>query len=1344
MKKFFALLIAVAMVLSLVTVPAVAQTTSHDPKTGTVPRVSNPRPLDAATVDEALNVPGGTLEFVNTSAYPWVVDGDAAKSGNGGVASSESTIYTTVEAAEGDIVQFEYMAWGEGSDSYDWDKCRFSVDGTVLMDYGAHDNDWETFQYGLTAGSHTLTWTYKKDSSVNPTGDYFKVDNVYVGQPVMAEEITVEDVTVPAGRRADVVYEVLPAATYDKSVTFAIADTNIATVDANGKVTGVAEGTTTITVTSVAVPEVSGTATVTVTEALPTVYLYGFDTYDIAGAYDNMWIEFPDYDPTDYAGLASLSGNAWAAAFAGGQVYGYLYDSNGLANDFFIMDPETFSVAYPGTNANNVSGILGMAYDHANDVMYGISGGDTRQLCTIDLATGVPTVVAAVTGMTTPLTFAISTEGVAYSIEYQTGDLYTIDLETAVATRVGATGVGCAYVQSMCFDHVTGQLFWAQILDGSTHGLYVINPETAQASFLGMIGPDGGEICGLYTKDNIEIPPIEMPNVTVTFVDGTDDSVIDTWEVEAGTVLDENDFPTPPEHEGLEFVGWDYDGSAVYTDLTIKARYRDPNAQTAIVTLNVPSDVWGDGSGYQMLLDADATAYGTIIPTSGGLTSSGDAPAGVYDEFEYKIPENADGAMSTQNMLVQGSISIEIPGGVYDWCITNPTPGDRIWIASSNGNIPGRYDDYEFEAGNEYIFTVTFGGSNDQVDLEIVPGGNPPVEPTEPPVEPTDAPSNPPVVGDIWDFETDPEAQGFQFIDQDGDGNNWEWRCGSEWADFNYHEGQGYMMSASYINYVGALTPDNWMITPEFEGDTLTFWAQGQDASYAAEYIGAFVSTDGGATWSSELAGWTLTGSDTQYTVDLAAYASMRTPLKVALRHYNVTDMFQANVDYIEVAGGTTPDETPAPTDEPGEITEPPVPPTPGPDQIGIYVDVPEEIAAGEDFEAVVRIDGEYEAHTFNYNLVYDAANFDVVSVANGDVIANIQAAGGMALVDYTTVPGMVKLGGMCPTNPFTGEIVFTVTFHAHDDIAEGYYEFGHQVDEFNYFPVDGNSTPLDYVAVPGYVHVPGEIVEPTEPPVEPTEPPVEPTEPPVEPTEPPVEPTEPPVEPTEPPVEPTEPPVEPTEVPVTPGPQPGDVIISAPDVYAQPGDTVEIPVTFNGAFFANGLNMQVNFDPTYLTIESYTAGDLMNQVAPQGGLNIIDYTTVPGSFRWGVAFAMPTSGLTNEDGEIVAFTIVFHVSEEATEGMVFPIEIEVSEFFAMPETTAEEIARFIDNGSITIGEEPVEPTEPPVEPTEPAEPTPEPTTPPTPPTGTIALVGAGIAAIVAGAGVVLFRRKED
>ena len=144
----------------------------------------------------------------------------------------------------------------------------------------------------------------------------------------------------------------------------------------------------------------------------------------------------------------------------------------------------------------------------------------------------------------------------------------------------------------------------------------------------------------------------------------------------------------------------------------------DPTVPATII-LNIPSDVWGDDSGYQMLIDADATAYGTIIPETGGLTSSGDASAATYAEFEYKLPTNADGSCTTSNILVEGSLSIEIPAGTYDWCITNPTPGDRIWIASSNGNVNGRQDDYVFEPGMTYEFTIYVSGNNDAVDVTI-------------------------------------------------------------------------------------------------------------------------------------------------------------------------------------------------------------------------------------------------------------------------------------------------------------------------------------------------------------------------------------------------------------------------------------------------------------------------------------------------------------------------------------------------------------------------------------------------------------------------------------------------
>ena len=145
----------------------------------------------------------------------------------------------------------------------------------------------------------------------------------------------------------------------------------------------------------------------------------------------------------------------------------------------------------------------------------------------------------------------------------------------------------------------------------------------------------------------------------------------------------------------------------------------DP-AEPATIILEA-HDVWGDGSGYQMLLDANATAYGTIIPETWGLTQSGDASAETYAEFEYKIPGNADGSMTTQNMVFDGSVTIQIPAGTYDWCITNPSPDDRVWIAGSNGNVDGRYDDFVFEPGVTYHFTMQKYGDNDGVDLTEIP-----------------------------------------------------------------------------------------------------------------------------------------------------------------------------------------------------------------------------------------------------------------------------------------------------------------------------------------------------------------------------------------------------------------------------------------------------------------------------------------------------------------------------------------------------------------------------------------------------------------------------------------------
>ncbi|MFR5986267.1 MAG: DUF2436 domain-containing protein [Christensenellales bacterium] len=705
-------------------VDAIVEVTGGSTVTPTPTEVPTPTPGPGSDLDEAMNVAGGTLHFTTDGDYPWIVEETWGKSTNINVASSTSTVSTTVTAAAGDILQFDFRSFGEGFGDTVWDGLHLFIDGTEVAKWNRVET-WTTYAVELTAGEHTITWTYQKDSSVDKEGDYANVDNVYVGAPVVPTSIEVENVTVPAGRRATVAYTVLPAEAFNKNVTFSTANTAIATVNENGVVVGVAEGTTTVTVTSVADPTVSGSATVTVTEALPTVNLEGYIAFDPEGT-SGIWGGFADYDPSVIENFGTM-GSTFGGAFAGGNVYGFMYDSDTNDTRFYIMNADTHQVAYPGTSAGRV--VVAMAYNHAEGEMYAIAANDAdgRSIYTVNLATGTLTEVAVLNaGAETIMTLAIDGSGNAYGLSYAATNavLYSINLTNGNCTAIGGTGHGLEYVQSTVWDHNTNQLFWAQYSKVETDKgqLFVIDPATGAATLCGTIGT-GAEVTVLYTKNNMPVAPIEVPEYDVIFVDGlTNEPIPGGYTVEAGTILDEADFPTPPEHEGYVFTGWDYNGAPVYSDLTIKARYRDPSATTATISLTV-GDVWGDGSGYQMLLDADATAFGNEIPAEGPLTQGGNAPAGLYDAFEYKIPVNADGSTTTSNIVINNTVTIEVPAGTYDWCITNPTPGDRIWIASAQGNIGGRADDYEFEAGYTYNFTVYLLGQNDATDVEIIPGG---------------------------------------------------------------------------------------------------------------------------------------------------------------------------------------------------------------------------------------------------------------------------------------------------------------------------------------------------------------------------------------------------------------------------------------------------------------------------------------------------------------------------------------------------------------------------------------------------------------------------------------------
>ena len=63
-----------------------------------------------------------------------------------------------------------------------------------------------------------------------------------------------------------------------------------------------------------------------------------------------------------------------------------------------------------------------------------------------------------------------------------------------------------------------------------------------------------------------------------------------------------------------------------------------------------------------------------------------------------------------------------------------------------------------------------------------------------------------------------------------------------------YHSGSNAICSGSYINGVGALTPDEYLVSKNVSfvnGSTLSFWVAATDASYPADHFGVFVSTTG-------------------------------------------------------------------------------------------------------------------------------------------------------------------------------------------------------------------------------------------------------------------------------------------------------------------------------------------------------------------------------------------------------------------------------------------------------------------------------------------------------------------
>lgn len=172
--------------------------------------------------------------------------------------------------------------------------------------------------------------------------------------------------------------------------------------------------------------------------------------------------------------------------------------------------------------------------------------------------------------------------------------------------------------------------------------------------------------------------------------------------------------------------------------------------------------------------------------------------------------------------------------------------------------------------------------------------------------------------GYVYDFELDyDEGRLLDWItiDADGDGHNWKF---SEEGGYGHNGSDGVMLSYSYDNYSGALSPDNYLVSPKISVTqnchVARFFASAMDEAYPADHFGLAVSTTTNANPSAftMLQEWTMTskyngkkverdgkglrqGNWHEYSADLSAYIGQE--IYIAIRHFNSTDNFCLCVD---------------------------------------------------------------------------------------------------------------------------------------------------------------------------------------------------------------------------------------------------------------------------------------------------------------------------------------------------------------------------------------------------------------------------------------------------------------
>ncbi len=139
--------------------------------------------FEAATIGSDWTLEGSVGQF----GTQWALDTTDASSGtnsfkSSGHASSSDIGFSITRMFTSGAVSFDYKTDTCPSLSGCSDRLSFSIDGVEINSSKGQMSNWVTFNSSITAGMHTLRWSFIKDgsSSNDAMGDYVAVDNIQI------------------------------------------------------------------------------------------------------------------------------------------------------------------------------------------------------------------------------------------------------------------------------------------------------------------------------------------------------------------------------------------------------------------------------------------------------------------------------------------------------------------------------------------------------------------------------------------------------------------------------------------------------------------------------------------------------------------------------------------------------------------------------------------------------------------------------------------------------------------------------------------------------------------------------------------------------------------------------------------------------------------------------------------------------------------------------------------------------------------------------------------------------------------------------------------------------------